>query len=100
VVFNKESNGAQLSSIKVVEDQPCSAVASCSHSTSSFEACSDVLDNVAKSIRKAPDRLVFNLFLIENYQSDRTLLALSQRLLPLPLWLPGPRYFLGWRPST
>jgi hypothetical protein len=57
VVFNEESNGAQLSSIKVVEDQPCSAVASCSHSTSSFEACSDVLDNVAKRIRKALDRL-------------------------------------------
>ncbi|EFX67263.1 hypothetical protein DAPPUDRAFT_331248 [Daphnia pulex] len=57
MVLNEESNGAQLSSIKVVDSQPCSAVATCSHSTSFFEAFSDVLDNVAKRIRKAPDRL-------------------------------------------
>lgn len=55
--FNEESNGVQLSSIKVVEGQPCSAVSSCSYSTSSFGACSDVWDNVAKRNRKAPDRL-------------------------------------------
>ncbi|KZS20909.1 Uncharacterized protein APZ42_012293 [Daphnia magna] len=60
VVFNEELNGAQLSSVEVNDGQPCSAVATCSHSTSSFEACSDALDNVARlptRIRKAPDRL-------------------------------------------
>lgn len=57
MVLNEESIHAHFSPIKVIDGQPCSVLASCSHSTTSFEACSDALDNDAKRIRKAPDRL-------------------------------------------